>query len=545
MSNLPVPGSFRIGGSPPPRALRPGADSSISQRHSLQPSPTSPPDAVHSTAAAMGALSDLSDVDDLELLQEISQENDDADLEDEGDDTVSDTITEDSSTNRTSAQRRDEIHNNLANADPSIQPCIQWQDLEYSRPVCDTLLCAICKSAFFKPVTTTACDHTFCSSCLDTYLSAKSDLHEAPCPMCRTTLRFSSSAQSTLVAQVSRPCNRIIDELLDRCTVKCPNHDGACDWHGPRSSLEKHIQLECDYTLLACSDPKCSQKTTRGSALLRKGCLHHEEECRFCRSRIDLCQLHYHLQNICTVYQKSCEACGKRIARDQHLTHTEACWDTLAPCEYANDGCSVATSRRHIARHVESCIYGTIQRLDARLTISESTTEKMRRENQWIQQELLGTIEDLVAMQRRHKKLRVELQRTKEELLLTQRDQETWSKVTGPGLLASFGELEKRMSELARELFRQGSIQSQYLNSEMAQWKQELIETQGQVGGLAMQLRRLLDYQNRQRQSPASGLPGAAGSAADMSGMGSDRESRPAVTESRSRASSNEPRPSL
>lgn len=429
--------------------------------------------------------------------------------------------------------------------DDAGQPYIQWQDLEYVRPVCDTLLCAICKTAFSRPVTTVFCGHTFCFSCLDKYLTEKCEEQEAPCPMCRSRLRFMPSTPVSLVAQVSNPCNRIIDELLDKYIVRCPNNFGACGWEGPRSSVEKHVRDDCEYTLVPCVEMACLQKTVRGSAFLRRGCLHRKEQCCYCHLSIDMSREYEHLNDVCLAYKAPCDACGKRMERGQLSTHTVTCWETVAICDFANDGCSVATTRRQIARHRQSCIYGAVRRLDARLARSESVAETMRRENQQMRQELQDTREDLERTRRKYRKLRQELQDNTENLVHMQQDQETLSKVKVPGLISSFSEFEKRMSDLAIETRRQNGFHSQFMNVEMAQWKQEIVDMQGQIGGLVTRLRRLVEYQNRQRQSPANGLAGTSGSATEPSPTGNERESRPAAAGPRSRASSNEPRPSL
>lgn len=422
---------------------------------------------------------------------------------------------------------------------------IQWQDLEYAHPVCDALYCAICKNPFYRPVTTIACGHTFCFSCLDTYLTTKQARDEAPCPMCRSTLRFTPSAHAPLAEQVSNPCNRIIDDLLGQAVVKCPNKGGLCGWEGFRSLAEKHVRDECDYTLVPCAEIDCLQKMSRGSAYLLKGCLHRKEQCAYCHLSIDMSRLYEHLEDVCLAHKAPCEACGKRVERRQLSIHTEACWETVTNCEFASDGCSVVSTRRQIGHHTQSCIYGAVRKLGVRLAQNESTTETMRRENQKMRQDLCDNRGILDTTQRKQQRVERQLQRALADLDSLRQVQETWSNETGPGLISSFTELEKRMNDLAIEIRRQNGLQSQFMTSDMAQWKQEVADAKGQIGGLVTQVRRLLEYQNRQKQSAADGLAGTSGSSTEASSTGNERESRRVAAEPRSRASSNEPRPSL
>lgn len=421
----------------------------------------------------------------------------------------------------------------------------KWQDLEYVGQVDDDLLCGICKAPFHQPVTTKSCGHVFCSSCLNQYLEEthRTTQHwSVSCPMCRHELPILwTSSGSPLFSKVSDPCNRLVDNLLDKLEVKCPNNAELCEWIGPRSTAEKHVRDDCAYAMIPCAADDCSQKIARGANA--RSCLHYDAECKACGQMIDMSREQEHLNNVCTMYRAPCTACGKKMIRRDLSSHTAACWYETTSCAFANSGCPVLETRREIQAHEQSCVYRLIKQLEDRLMLQNNALDTMQRENRTMKHQLQETRLQLENLHGEHDTLR----------------EAVWGR-NGPGegdnppaswpqITAQLvGDLEGRMTDLSRALTSQEGRQSTMLLSETTRIKQDLVQMRSDVGIMGMHVRWLMGDRTRQRQSMLNGL--AAGSSNSVSAQepassSSDRESRQATSAPRPRAASNEPRPSL
>lgn len=420
-----------------------------------------------------------------------------------------------------------------------------WQDLEYVGEVDDDLQCGICKAPFHQPVTTRSCGHVFCSSCLNQHLE---ETHKTTrnwivtCPMCRHELKFLWTRRvSPLVNNVSDPCNRLVDNLLDKLEVKCPNNAELCEWIGPRSTAEKHVRDRCAYTMVACAAEGCSQKIIRGAAA--RSCLHYDAECMACSQTIDMSREQQHLNTVCAMYQAPCKACGKKVIRKDLPSHIAACWCETTRCAFADGGCPILDIRKQIKAHEKLCIYGLVKRLENRLTMQYATVETMQRENRTMKHQLQETRLQLENLHGEHDALK----------------EAVWGR-NGPGdgdhppaswpqITAQLvGDLEGRMTDLSRALTSQEGRQSTMLLSETTRIKQDLVQMRSDVGVMGMHVRWLMGDRTRQRQSMLNGLAaGSSGSGPEpASGSSSgERDSRQTASELRPRAASNEPRPSL
>eukprot|EP00727_Mastigamoeba_balamuthi_P012220 m51a1_g7620 hypothetical protein (319) ;mRNA; r:294140-295392 len=138
---------------------------------------------------------------------------------------------------------------------------------DYSGPVSEHLICAVCCEPFVDPVTA-ACGHSFCRECATAFL------RRAPsCPVCRSPVDASSLRRDLLASAIA-------DEL----SVRCPNASGAdgCQWVGQRQFLRPHLDKECQHTSCSCPHAEfgCDFKGAR-TALAQ----HLSGECAYERVR--------------------------------------------------------------------------------------------------------------------------------------------------------------------------------------------------------------------------------------------------------------------
>lgn len=289
-------------------------------------------------------------------------------------------------------------HNEPDNGQRHIQ--ISWPDLKYTSPISDTLRCTICNNLYYNAVITKACGHTFCSSCLETHLSItqvqpKEQEQDswALCRVCSKRLYFNRRVAVSLVEQVSY-YDLPLNEVLSEKNVKCPNNirDGTCGWEGPRSLVEHHVRDICDYTLIRCVDKNCPKETSRGSAVLRRGCLHYKSGCLFCSQLIDTERLHEHLQT-CGACIVLCKMCDDQVQR--RLMPTHRCHGRLAnrrrdrPANRRRD-LAFRGPEIHMVGHMQSYIYG-------KMAQSKRKTERIAQNLHHIKKDMATLEADLEA----------------------------------------------------------------------------------------------------------------------------------------------------
>ena len=99
-----------------------------------------------------------------------------------------------------------------------------------------SLTCAICLdiASVDDAVETSCCHNLFCLTCIE---------NVQPCPTCRT------KDYQTVPAYFAR-------RLIGNMTVLCPNKD--CDAKINRSSLSKHLAVQCVYSPVTCPDSQCN-----------------------------------------------------------------------------------------------------------------------------------------------------------------------------------------------------------------------------------------------------------------------------------------------
>ncbi|GAB6030369.1 ligand of numb-protein X 2 [Chamberlinius hualienensis] len=105
----------------------------------------------------------------------------------------------------------------------------------YIGDVDEDLTCHICLQPLVRPLDT-HCGHTFCQPCLNSHLRIHSF-----CPIDRGTLSLMDC----------RPASLMVQRLLDKLMVECPNQS-VCSQKIARSDLEAHLTSRCPGSVTMC-----------------------------------------------------------------------------------------------------------------------------------------------------------------------------------------------------------------------------------------------------------------------------------------------------
>lgn len=118
--------------------------------------------------------------------------------------------------------------------------------LIYLEEADEDLCCSICSEPFIDPVILPDCGHTFCDSCLRSWLDHGGN---TTCPSDRREIK-------------GKPTKNIMaNNLVNKLKVKC----FSCDWKGKRENLQTHINKECETVLVSCQNAEmgCVEKLNR------------------------------------------------------------------------------------------------------------------------------------------------------------------------------------------------------------------------------------------------------------------------------------------
>ncbi|KAK1778136.1 hypothetical protein QBC45DRAFT_169663 [Copromyces sp. CBS 386.78] len=230
------------------------------------------------------------------------------------------------------------------------EPGIDYQALDYAQQVDEALLCPICHTPFFLPMTTKTCGHTFCASCLDRALET-----QHACPIDRRPLDISRD--------ISQTRTRVILDQLDRLQVKCPNT--GCEYVCSRELLHAHVERYCEYTLIRCPDPHCDETICRKDARPENGCLHHVTLCPYCEMALTFNDLERHYDQECTGQEAECPHCDAVVVRHRLAKHIATdCREVETHCKFRSAGCKQSARRKDIEEHQkDGCVYEAIAKL--------------------------------------------------------------------------------------------------------------------------------------------------------------------------------------
>lgn len=459
-------------------------------------------------------------------------------------------------------------------ADPASNPTayspqIDWQGLEYISQVDDNLLCGICKTPYYKPLTTKACGHTFCEECLSRALeeSRSRSRRRAPCPLCRTELNVGGE-------RGARRFIRVVDmsAQLDRLNVKCPNNSEFCKWTGPRSNVEAHVNNDCEWTLYPCPDSSCEKTIIRKS--LGAACLHHDGSCTYCEENVDLSTEVQHHMTVCAKWKTPCEFCGQKVARDLLERHMTACSAELATCINSKMGCSFSSPRKDILDHEKTCALGHFSKIvqsveskfetklaDMKESLTTQLEEKIQLQKRQMDTMLQGMQQELQEEAKKREQLaeRLSMFERVNSRLSRYRDSAANDSAAGdvtdeagrPPLplpegtdfeqaeyiFRMFDDLDTRINNISKALIDQDARQNLRMMTELMPVKEQLVEARSQVGVMSMHVRWLMDLQRSRQRQTAELVGSVAGGGGGGSSSGSSTANGNAQSSSRQEAS--------
>ncbi|XP_071490891.1 E3 ubiquitin-protein ligase NRDP1-like [Diadema antillarum] len=106
-----------------------------------------------------------------------------------------------------------------------------YEVARFEGEVDEELICPICSSVLEDPQQAPECEHAFCSSCIQEWLS-----RQHTCPVDR----------NHITSQQLKPVPRILRNLLARLQIKCDNEGFGCVAVVRLDSLHQHLQ-ECEH----------------------------------------------------------------------------------------------------------------------------------------------------------------------------------------------------------------------------------------------------------------------------------------------------------
>lgn len=173
----------------------------------------------------------------------------------------------------------------------------------------DELMCMICHHVVREAHQVECCGKVFCKACI-----MEVNKRMGRCPNCR------------------RAYPKIFSDLrssrdVKRLRVACENEDKGCDWSGPMEGYETHTKHDCRFKEVQCPN-QCGEKLTNG-------------------------YLDEHLSNQCPKRIEPCTTCHESIAREDMLSHTDACPKVEIEC--TNSGCTMKVFREHLTVHKNVC----------------------------------------------------------------------------------------------------------------------------------------------------------------------------------------------
>jgi hypothetical protein len=117
-------------------------------------------------------------------------------------------------------EKKEKDLNDHCDKDCKFSPRVNWSSVKYVGEVHKFCFCSECSRPMVDPVTVSACEHSFCCACVESF---------SQCPLCGQTSMTLERADKTLRA------------LLGELNVECEK----CPWKGHRFQLEEHVKLEC------------------------------------------------------------------------------------------------------------------------------------------------------------------------------------------------------------------------------------------------------------------------------------------------------------
>ena len=176
--------------------------------------------------------------------------------------------------------------------------------------------------------------------------------------LCRDCYLKSSSIKRNInINNINKQYSLFLKSLIVKKKVKCLNYNLGCNFIGELSNLEEHLNEQCLYQKIKCSNKECNE------ILKRKELNYHLINCKFSNNIIKIkcnnCNKEFNFENISEHYNSCSESmiecdigCGKIIKRKELEEHkTNICPKKLIKCKYWNKGCKKLIERKNIGDH--------------------------------------------------------------------------------------------------------------------------------------------------------------------------------------------------
>ena len=234
------------------------------------------------------------------------------------------------------------------------------------------LKCPICLLVLKSPHLTDCCGGHFCEGCISRVQSKSGS-----CPKCRESFK-------TMI-------DKNVDREIRLLPLYCVNASKGCGWTGALKDLEKHIDEGnttlkkgvCQYQEIQCP-LKCGEK------IMRKGILNHKTDlCILRHFSCPYCSVSGTFTFVSTKHYPSCQkfplacpnSCTKgTIPRCKMASHLDVCPLQPMVCPYAEYGCTAATVRRDLEKHVKDAVHSHLDSVKKSFDNQKEECKKMQKE---------------------------------------------------------------------------------------------------------------------------------------------------------------------
>ena len=279
---------------------------------------------------------------------------------------------------------------------PQLDP-VDPRALEYVSPYDHNLMCAICYCPFVNAVRL-PCEHVFCQRCVNDAMTiggTGSRPSSVNCPSCRRMIHTSELT--------SMP--KILDRMLDDLMVRCPLKDEGCNEQVQRCEVQQHVDKKCAYSEVECPVENCLLSILRKD-LEKQRCLHRMLQCEDCNAFFMERDLESHRTLYCEAGRTSCPDCKAQVLLRDIDQHVESCPDAIFPCNAKDYGCDFIARRAALDQHSKTCALAKLVpfllRQNERLDAHEAAIKSLRLRNSILEtsfssfQETLGLSADIV-----------------------------------------------------------------------------------------------------------------------------------------------------
>ena len=230
------------------------------------------------------------------------------------------------------------------------EPCdiVEGYDYQFLDPgPSDDQKCPICHLVARNAYQVNCCGKILCEGCLMKYRR-----QSQKCPMCRTHIgdKYFKDTRS--------------DREIKSLKVYCDNKEAGCDWTGEVREIEKHLE-ECGYQKIDCKDCK--------RTILKLNMKNHlSDECPMRDYKCTLCNKQDTYQSITVDHPKVCPnvvlecvntGCSQEVKRCNMPSHLKVCPKQVIDCPFKGMGCSFASKREDLVRHVEKEVIAHVQQV--------------------------------------------------------------------------------------------------------------------------------------------------------------------------------------